>query len=623
MPLHDTPPTATPISRSRVTPLAWLRRLASRPHNSRRSVQILLTFVVLALTAFSAQPASALNRDGVAKALRATVQVIVPDPEFEIFSLGSGTILNNNGLILTNYHVVEGDRRNGLMNDDGLAGIAVAPADLRGESVLKYFGQVVKTSPELDLALIQIVSLADDPEAPLPDNLGLTPIDLGNSDDLMIGDIVNMFGYPGLGGNTPTYTNGIVSGFLDENRDGVYEWFKTDAELNHGNSGGLATDDEGRFIGVPTAGNADDIGKIGLVRTGNLALQFFNSYFPNAGGDGARVSNMQFAEAINRRGDPINADVQFETGITDLYAVFDFEGFTDGNTLTYVWYVDGFETARDAFPWDSGESGTSWVSVYDDNGLPDGFTEVELIYDGTSVYRGGVMVGEGSTPDPVSPGTASFGPITFAEDESGGQPLGAGNTFSGVDIVFAFFDYEGMNNGLPWTTHWYLDDQEVLSNDGVWDGGSSGSYYISLSHPDGLPAGRYGLELYVDGQLFQSGEFSVQEGGSQRVQDVGVIGYAHDRNNTRTAIEGALIVFLQPGYSIDDWIDSDFSDSMVHGSGTSNRTGDFQLDARVVPGEYYSVIVVHDDYEPIAVDDWQIPTDSVDPYELDVAMDRG
>ena len=573
------------------------------------------------LTAFSAQPASAIDREGINKALRATVQVIVPDPEFEMFSLGSGTILNADGLILTNYHVVEGDRRNGLMNDDGLAGIAVAPNDLRGEAVLKYFGVVVKTDPELDLALIQIVALADDPEAPLPTNLGLSPIEFGNSDDLMIGDRINMFGYPGLGGNTPTFTGGAVAGFLDEDRDGIYEWIKTDAELNHGNSGGLATDDEARFIGVPTAGNTDNVGKIGLVRTGNLALEFVNSYFPNPNGNGASVSNVQFAEAINRRGQPINAGVEFDVGITDLYAVFDFDGFEDNKPLTYVWYVDGFEIARDAFQWDSGVSGTSWVSVYDDNGLPEGFTEVELIFDGTPVYRGGVMVGEGSAPAPISVGTASFGPIVFAENESGGQPSGVANSFSGLQTVYAFFDYEGMRNGTPWTTRWYLNGQEILTNDAVWDGGDSGSYYVSLYHPDGLPAGRYGLELYVDNQLFQSGEFSVQEGGRRQVQDVSVVGYVYDRNNTRTAIEGALIVFLQPGVSIDQWIDSDFSDSMIHGTATSNRRGDFQLSARVVPGEYYGVVVLHDHYEPIAVDDWQIPSDTSDPYELSVAMD--
>src|SRR5690606_24945257 len=158
----------------------------------------------------------------------------------------------------------------------------------------------------------------------LPANLGLPPIPIGNSDDLMIGDEINMFGYPGLGGNTPTYTKGTVAGFLDEDRNGIYEWIKTDAELNYGNSGVLSTDDQGRFVGVPSAGNTDAVGKIGLVRTGNLALDFVNSYFPNPQGTGARVTNVRYAEVINRRGEPINPATQFPSGITDIYAVFDY-----------------------------------------------------------------------------------------------------------------------------------------------------------------------------------------------------------------------------------------------------------------------------------------------------------
>ena len=58
------------------------------------------------------------------------------------------------------------------------------------------------------------------------------------------------------------------------------------------------------------------------------------------------------------------------------------------------------------FAWDGGESGTNWVSTYDDNGLPDGFTELEILYNGTSIYRGGVMIGEGNRVDPINPGTA-------------------------------------------------------------------------------------------------------------------------------------------------------------------------------------------------------------------------
>ena len=201
-----------------------MRRLFRVIHLSReggRAWRLALILVVLLTAASSIQPAVAADREGVAAALRATVQVIMPDNDFEIFSLGSGTVMNDAGLILTNFHVVEGERPNGLHNDDGMVAIAVAPTDLRGESVLKYYGLVVKTQPDLDLALIQVVALIDDVDAPLPANLGLSPIQTGNSDDLIISDEINMFGYPDIGSNTPTYTKGIVAGFLDENRDGV------------------------------------------------------------------------------------------------------------------------------------------------------------------------------------------------------------------------------------------------------------------------------------------------------------------------------------------------------------------------------------------------------------------
>lgn len=586
----------------------------------------LAVVMILIATAVVVQPASALNRDQIQTALRSTVQVIVPDNDEEWFSLGSGTVMNTDGLILTNNHVVEGESSNGYMNDDALAYIAVPPTDLRGESIVKYVGKIVKADPDLDLALVQITGLADDEDGELPENLGLPAMQFGNSDDLMIGDEINMFGYPGVGGNTPTYTNGLVAGFLDEDRNGVYEWIKTDAVLAHGNSGGLSTNDQGLFVGVPTAGNSDEVGTIGLVRSGNIALDFVNSYFPNPEGDGAQVTNVRFSEVINRRGEPINPATEFPSGITDIYAAFDYTGFEDGGDFTYVWYSDGLETSRDSFAWDGGESGSNWVSTYDDNGLADGFTELEIFYGGTSVYRGGVMIGEGSGPvdPPVVSGDISFSEITFAEENNNDQPGDIGTTFVDPDEIFAFWDYEGMSNGVEWTSRWLYEGQVVLETPSVWDGGESGTSWVSVFHPDGLPAGRFDLELEVQGELIQSGTFTVQDSGSgtDDPTEVGVIGVVSDGNNSRTKIEGALIVFLQPGYTIDQWVDAEFTDTMIQGKANSNRDGEFQLDNTVVPGEHYSVVVVHDDYQPVAADDWEIPADTADPYELQVTMEH-
>ncbi len=530
--------------------------------------------------------------------------------------------MDGNGLILTNNHVVEGESSNGYMNDDALAFIAVPPADLRGEAIIKYFGVIAKTDPDIDLALVQIIGLVDDPDAPLPENLGLPAITLGNSDDLMIGDEVNMFGYPGLGGNTPTYTRGTVAGFLDEDRNGIYEWIKTDAELNHGNSGGLSTDDQGRFVGVPTMGNTDEIGKIGLVRSGNLALDFVNSYFPNPQGTGAQVTNVQFSEVINRRGEAINPATQFDSGITDIYAVFNYSGFEDGGDFTYIWYNEGLETQRDSFAWDDGESGRNWVSTYDDNGLPDGFTELEIRYNGSTIYRGGVMIGEGIPVDPINPNMASFGEITFAEGvDNNNGPQGINTSFVGVQEVYAFFDYTGMSNGAEWVSRWYYEGQIVLETPSTWDGGESGTSWVSIYHPDGLPAGLFEVELEVQGEIFQTGNFTVQESGEVVSTEVSVIGTVSDQNNSRKKIADAFIVFLQPGVTIQEWIDEDFPDSMIHGTANSNRSGDFQLSNTVIPGESYSVVAIHDDYQPVAVDDWEIPVDTADPYELDVSME--
>lgn len=582
---------------------------------------LVLTFVLLA-TSVAIQPASALSRDGVSTSLRSTVQVIVPDNDFELFSLGSGTVMNENGLILTNNHVVEGDSSNGFMNDDALAFIAVPPPDLRGEAIIKYFGKVVKADADLDLALVQILGLVDDPEAPLPTNLGLPTIAMGNSDDMMIGDEINMFGYPGVGGNTPTYSKGTVSGFLDEDRNGVYEWIKTDATLAHGNSGGLSTDDQGRFVGVPTAGNSDEAGTIGLVRSGNLAIDFVNSYFPNPAGTGAQVTNVRFSEVINRRGEAVNPATEFDSGITDIYAVFDYTGFEDGGDFSYVWYSEGQEILRDAFAWDGGESGTNWVSTYDDNGLPDGYTELEILYNGESIYRGGVMIGEGTPVPPVNRGTASFGEITFAEGvDNNNQPQDINTSFVDVQEIYAFFDYEGMTNGAEWVSRWYYEGQLVLETPSTWDGGESGTSWVSIFHPDGLPPGLFELELEVQGEIFQTGNFTIQEGGGPVVTEVSVVGKVVDSNNSRTTISDAFIVFLQPGFTIQEWVDEDFTDTMIHGTANSNRRGEWQLDNTVVPGEFYSIVVVHDDYQAIAVDDWQIPEDTGDPYELEVSMD--
>lgn len=179
---------------------------------------------------------------------RSTVKVYIIDNAYSIVGTGSGTILDKDGFILTNAHCVSDE--NGLYNRDGYVGIALTD-DVRAYSQPQYLARVMAEDTELDLAVVQLAASLDG--SPLPAMPALSPATLGDPDALRLGDDINVLGFPGVGGETITYTSGKVSGFIDEDQDGLTDWIKTDALVNHGNSGGTAIDDAGRMVGVPTA----------------------------------------------------------------------------------------------------------------------------------------------------------------------------------------------------------------------------------------------------------------------------------------------------------------------------------------------------------------------------------
>ena len=146
-------------------------------------------------------------------------------------STGSGFLIDADGRVLTNFHVIQGSAElevNPLTEDDD------------GNS---YKATVLATDPANDLALIQIR-----PEVPMPF------LALGDSDGVKVGQKVLAIGNPfGLEG---TLTTGIISstGRSIQDRSGVLkDLFQTDAAINPGNSGGPLLDSSGNVIGVNTA----------------------------------------------------------------------------------------------------------------------------------------------------------------------------------------------------------------------------------------------------------------------------------------------------------------------------------------------------------------------------------
>ncbi len=223
------------------------------------------------------QPEGTRDMNRLAKS---TVRLYVLDDDFICIGIGSGTIMNEQGYILTNYHCV-GDEY-GLYNSEGYVAIALTD-DVRAIAQPQYIAQFRGGDPALDLAVVQITEDLNGNRVSAAD-LKLTPVKLGNSDDLNIGDEINILGYPGVGGDTITFTAGKVSGFVDENYDNEVDWIKTDAIFSHGNSGGTAINGKGEMIGVPTQKLiGEDVDIMFLLKPINQAVQILEAAYAQTG----------------------------------------------------------------------------------------------------------------------------------------------------------------------------------------------------------------------------------------------------------------------------------------------------------------------------------------------------
>jgi serine protease Do len=234
--------------------------LRSRPMSISRYVCVMLLCMLPATGAPAQTPTSAtpaladLSRslqDLAGKVSPSVVQIFVtgyasPDeedraasgePQLERSS-GSGVIVDGDGYIVTNAHVVENATR-----------IEVelpldAPSGARGRSILKRRGrtvgaQIVAIDDETDIAVVKVEAR------------GLSALTFGDSDSLRSGQLVLAFGSPlGLESSVSMGVVSAVARQLTPEDPMIY--IQTDATINPGNSGGALVDTEGRLVGIST-----------------------------------------------------------------------------------------------------------------------------------------------------------------------------------------------------------------------------------------------------------------------------------------------------------------------------------------------------------------------------------
>lgn len=240
-----------------------------------------------------------------------------------LMALGSGVIVQHDGTILTNHHVIDGAEQ--------------IQVELTNHRVFK--AKVVGSDPPSDLAVLKI------------DAKDLDALSLGNSDQVRVGDIALAIGNPlGLG---QTVTAGIISakGRATGLSDGSFEDFlQTDAPINQGNSGGALINTRGELIGISSqilSTSGGNIG-IGFAIPSNMARNILDQIL-----EGGKVHRGQLGVSIQ----PMTPELASKFGLSDVQGalvnsvipngpaakaglrqgdvIVDFNGaaVTDGNTL--------------------------------------------------------------------------------------------------------------------------------------------------------------------------------------------------------------------------------------------------------------------------------------------------
>ncbi|MDY6791576.1 MAG: trypsin-like peptidase domain-containing protein [Thermodesulfobacteriota bacterium] len=210
-------------------------------NKSKSSCQLLLAvitalFVIVSAQAYAFTPKEIYQKTGPG------VVLILASEGSRMGSVGTGSIIREDGLIITNAHVFLRSGSSKKLKSD--IAIFLKPDRVTGnhkkDLSKKYRGRMVSCNIPLDLALVKIVDI----------NIPLTRVDFADAESVGIGDQVYAIGHPEQGGLW-SLTTGVISAFR-ANYGGVpgKDLFQTDASINRGNSGGPLLDEEGVMVGI-------------------------------------------------------------------------------------------------------------------------------------------------------------------------------------------------------------------------------------------------------------------------------------------------------------------------------------------------------------------------------------
>ncbi len=242
----DSKPTATKATSTTVTaaiPPTTLAPVKSTPATTVKSA-------VATVPPVTTPGAGKLAQSGTPLDIHALIAKVGPSVvSIEIFqgtnrvAAGSGVVVSDDGLIVTNAHVVS-------LTDQFGRTLRNPSVKIRLSDGTERTAKILGSQPDNDIALVKV-----------DDTGGLKAAEIGDSDALQVGDDVVAIGNALDLGSTPTVTKGIISAKdrdldVDANLT-LHGLLQTDAAINHGNSGGALVNASGQVIGINSAGIPD------------------------------------------------------------------------------------------------------------------------------------------------------------------------------------------------------------------------------------------------------------------------------------------------------------------------------------------------------------------------------
>ena len=279
-------------------------------------------------------------------------------------SSGAGGIIDKSGLVITNWHVIEGQQT---------AGVVLRNKGVGVKKVRTFIGQVIKQNKKNDLALLKIEGMPSD----------VTVLPLGHMSEIEVGTEVHAIGHPE--GENWTYTTGAIG----QIRTG-YTWFypadesftheatviQSQTPINPGNSGGPLFSNRGNIVGINSFGNDEAVGI-------NFAVSVDNIRSLISGEDPKESTNPVLPEPLShyateqwdRSGNNIPDFFCFDEDKNDKFELCaedeDEDDRADRWLLDFneneVW--DGMVVA--ASVWYEGESGEIWLFDRNEDGEPE------------------------------------------------------------------------------------------------------------------------------------------------------------------------------------------------------------------------------------------------------------